>query len=985
MMRRCGRRALYVVWAAVLIVGSRTPVTAQSVTTGAVAGLVRDGTGDPLSSVLLTLRDRATGLTRSAYSGLDGGYRFGVLPAGEYELAVEKLAYGPKRITALPVRPGLELQLETELVALRPAQAEADEERLAGVAVGGSRPGGTEWVPSWAVGALPYARHEATETARLTSRADAGLGVEGLPPWLTALSIDGTWFRPAAHPLLRSAPVRATSFGLGGVGSAELVTNGLDVEWGGAAGGWLSVHSRRGSPAFEAEGRGAWAGSVLPGPSFGDGLSYNDAQGAVLLRTPLLGDSARLSVGVELQRLETPVSRLWGDSPAAVALAGLGESFGLDFAANRRSGLATTEAVAGFLRFDWHVASRHRAAAWLQLATQPRLTGGEPRLGTLQAVEGADVVAGGSVVSAFGTSLLNEVRVSVTSSSRSTADPSPVGPTWIVSDGLTLGGMRSAARGEETRLTLSDALHLSTGRHALKFGGGASFITQRYDYRSRSEGEYYFGELDDVLARRGLVVRTDGAAPAANWSTTAPFLFAQERWNAGDGLDVQLGARLSYSPLPREAVARDEEWQRLSGLANDSVSRGSWRPEVRGGLTWDVQQARRWILHAGGGIYTDEVDPLLLNEWQTDAGSGRVLREIGALSWPSDPGAGGSLRRVTMLAPGFAAPRTVRGGGGLVYRVADATALHLSGAIRRTENLPRRTDLNLLQLPSFRDQHGRAIYGTPVQQGALLAAEPGSGRRFASYDEAAGINADGWSDHWGVSVGVEHETEQGAAVIARYTFSRTRDNWFVGREGGWAVAAPQGLDGASEWAEGVSDFDAPHRLAAGVSVPLPLGLRLGAVYRAESGVPFTPGFRRGVDASGDGSMGNDPAFVDASFAGMSELMARWSCLSESRGRFAARNSCRGPATHALDLSFSIDVLRVGGGSAAITADAFDIFESARALPDGALFLVDPAGTLSIDQAARTVAVPLLLNPDFGEALVRPHAGRKLRLGFSVKW
>ncbi|CAN5897449.1 hypothetical protein BH23GEM9_BH23GEM9_31790 [soil metagenome] len=985
MIRRWSRQAVCGVWAAVLIVGCSGSVTAQSATTGVVTGTVRDASGDPLTSALVTLQERGTGLTRMAYTDLDGRFRFGLLPVGAYELAVEKLAYGPKRITDIPVRPGLELRVEAELVALRPAQAQVDVERLEGAALRGSRPGGTEWVPGWAVRMLPYAGRAASETVRLTSRAGADLSIEGLPPWLTALTFDGTMFRPAAHPLVRSAAVQRTSFGLGGVASSELVTNGIDVEWGGAAGGWLSMHSRQGSPSLEFEGRGAWAGSVLPGPSFGNGLSYNDAQGAVMLRTPLLGDSARLSAGIELHRLETPVSRLWGDSPAAVSLGELGDSFGLDLAANRRAAVAETQAFAGFLRFDWHAVSRHRAAAWLQLASQPRLMGAEPRLGTLQAVEGADLVGGGSVVSEFGSNILNEVRLSVTSSTRSTADLSAVGPTWVVSDGLTLGGLRTAARGEETRVTLSNVIHFNTGRHALKAGGGAVFLTQRYDHRTGSEGEVYFGELNDVLGRRGLLVRTAGAAPAANWSTTAPFVFAQNRWNAGDGLDVQIGARTGYTPLPRDAVSRDAEWERLSGLASDSIGKTRWQRELRAGLTWDVQQARRWILHAGGGIFTDEVDPLLLNEWLTDAGTGRVHREIGPLNWPTDATTGGSFRRITMLNPGFAAPQTVRGGAGVSHRVGNATAIHLSGAIRRTENLPRRTDLNLQQVPSFRDQYARPIFGELVQMGALLAAQPGSGRRFPTYDEAAGINADGWSDYVGVTVGVDSEPEQGPAFLVRYTFSRTEDNWFGARDGGWTVSPPLGLDGSREWAEGISDFDTPHRLAAGATVPLPFGLRIGAVYRAESGVPFTPGFRRGVDASGDGSMNNDPAFVDPAFPGMNEMLSLQSCLSESRGRFAARNSCRGDAVHSLDLSVGVDFLRLGNRTASLTADIFDVFESAGALPDAALFLVDPAGTLDVDAGARTVSVPLLLNPSFGTVLVRPHAGRKLRLGFSVKW
>jgi hypothetical protein len=312
----------------------------------------------------------------------------------------------------------------------------------------------------------------------------------------------------------------------------------------------------------------------------------------------------------------------------------------------------------------------------------------------------------------------------------------------------------------------------------------------------------------------------------------------------------------------------------------------------------------------------------------------------------------------------------------------------MSGALRRTENLPRRTDLNLLQLPVARDQYNRAVFGTLTQQRGALAAQPGSNRRFQpnpEYEEVAGISADGRSEYWGITVGIEHELTTGAGFLARYTYGSTTDNWFAAREGGWTVPLPQRLDTGGDWADGTSDFDAPHRAVAGLVLSGPFGSNVSAVYRFQSGRPFTPGYRAGVDANGDGVARHDPAFVDASFPGMNDLLNEWPCLRDSSGRIAVRNSCRGEATHALDLSVGVRLLRIGNTAASIIVDAFDLLESESAQPDAALFLIDPSGTLTADPVARTVNVPLLLNPDFGSELVRPHAGRKIRLGFSLNW
>jgi hypothetical protein len=125
--------------------------------------------------------------------------------------------------------------------------------------------------------------------------------------------------------------------------------------------------------------------------------------------------------------------------------------------------------------------------------------------------------------------------------------------------------------------------------------------------------------------------------------------------------------------------------------------------------------------------------------------------------------------------------------------------------------------------------------------------------------------------------------------------------------------------------------------------------------------------------------------VDPELPGMTELFSEWSCLGESAEGFAARNSCRGPSVHALDLSAALTLLRFGGASTSLVIDAFNVLESEHETPDAALYLIDPAGSLIVDAAARTVTVPLLVNPDFGTSLVRRHSGRRIRLGLSLDW
>jgi hypothetical protein len=228
------------------------------------------------------------------------------------------------------------------------------------------------------------------------------------------------------------------------------------------------------------------------------------------------------------------------------------------------------------------------------------------------------------------------------------------------------------------------------------------------------------------------------------------------------------------------------------------------------------------------------------------------------------------------------------------HLVAPGTTLHFSATFRETDFLPRRSDLNRLPTPTATDQHGRPIYGPLVQVGQLIAS-PRPNRRFGDFDVVSALNADGWSRYWGISGAIEHDAGDNLGLFARYTYSRTTDNWLASSDGGPdGQLSPFADDQADDWRDGTSDFDLPHRLAAGVEIRFPgsMGPRLAGVYRYRSGYPFTPGFPTGVDVNGDGSGRNDPAFVDPSIGGVSNLVGEWDCLRSQSGRFAERNSCR---------------------------------------------------------------------------------------------
>ena len=239
------------------------------------------------------------------------------------------------------------------------------------------------------------------------------------------------------------------------------------------------------------------------------------------------------------------------------------------------------------------------------------------------------------------------------------------------------------------------------------------------------------------------------------------------------------------------------------------------------------------------------------------------------------------------------------------------------------------------------------------------------------------------SDYWGLTVEIERRLGGLISGAVGYTYSVTEDNWLGNLAGGPAAQLnpfPYGL-GGHDWAEGRSDFDVPHRVTAGVELDLLL-LRIAGFYRFRSGVPFTPGFRGGVDVNGDGAFGNDPAFVDDRVAGVSELFGKWDCLRGQVGRFAARNACRGPGVQTLDVRIAVP-LQLLGSPVQMVVDGLNLLDSDIPILDHALFLVDRDATLSTDPATGRVSLPLVTNPNFGRKVGRRTTGRRLRVGVRI--
>jgi hypothetical protein len=982
----------------VLLLAPAGSASGQSTTRGTLEGTVIGEAGTPLPMANVWVTEVGTGVKRFMATDGNGRFRWPLLPLGAYDVLAEELGYQPKLIRGVPVRPGRRQTIAITLELVELPVNQVDEDRFRGL-VEDSRTGQAQWLTPFEINNLPERRRELVELGRYSSVSTARLDTEGLPGWLSGIYADGVPYSAARHPDLPTSTLGTGVFPLSEFSSAELITNGLDVEWSGFAGGYLSGYSRRGTNRPELLLYGDWTGGRVTVSDYfsGNDLGTHSFRGGAVFTGPILRDTAHFVLGFEAQRLETPLPSPWTITTFDSALVAVArDSF--DVVISAPPGRVVTENLgSAFGRFDWQVTENNALTLRGSLGLLER--GGDtndPRLGQGHIaslgskVEGVNLSTGGVLASRISNVFSSELRLGIDRTQRDYKGTSLLG-TRIVDGGLAFG-TDPAVPGKFDRLTavLTETLHFRLGSHQLKAGLGATYLSYEERYSWATGGEFAFAGVEEFAGLRGSFGKATGTAPFGkfrNWQVT---FYLQDTWTPVPELDVLLGLRYEYEELDN-AVRRNEDWLEQSGLDNSSFSRtlNTWSPRI--GVRWDVGGRGVWLVRGGWGLYHTMVDPNAFGEVVTHDGRVLTRKGLGDLdAWPEVPSFDAAPllgQRLSMLGPKFRGPRTSRVSLGVSRLFPDRTAVHLSGTYRFTDHLARRQDLNLIFTPTTADQYGRPVYGTLVQQGSLLAVDPGTNRRFEDFALVSALNADGVSSYWGGTLAFERHEGEWLDVVASYTYSWTQDNWLSGRGGGPEVQLTPFPDSLNrrDWTKGTSDFDAPHSLVVGAEVKVPTnlaGVRFGAYYRFRSGAPFTPGFRDAVDVNGDGSGRNDPAFIDDTIEDVDRLLSKWSCLADQVGRFAERNSCRGPYIHQLDARVAVGLYELLGHPIEIVVDALNLLEASFADPDRAVYLIDRNGVLETNPDG-TITVPLRVNRQFGKPLVRYSTGRSLRFGIRM--
>ena len=985
---------------AVLAALTAQPLAAQSLTTGGLKATISDDRGTPLRGVTVTIEHNGTAF-RILETDRAGQVVLRSLPIGRYAVLAEQLGFQPVRSLNAPVVSGAVTSLHIRLVR-RPPPINSVTEQPADATIAATTTGETLDARSLA---LFDRRRDVTDATRARSSvavpqdgrdgfvASAG----GLPPNFSRFMVDGVEETLLRHPGLPGDAASAPLWPRDGIAQALLSSLPQDVEFRSAPGTLLSATSTRGDGAFRIRPYAAFSGAKLGGARADNPAdsSATSLEAGVSLGGPLKGDTVTWFLRADYRQLQQPSADpfvIGATDPTASILASAQALGGRDVSAWLAPTVRSWKGGSALGRLDWRVgpradlALRAGAASWTEANPQ---AGVEAVNGAGARLEARDVSTSGALTLS-GDSWISESRVGVRTAKRDWFGAA-LPFTGLVSEGIAIGGAGTLpGLFHESAIEFNQAVTFLLGDHTVKAGGNVQRRRVTYDWMPGGAGRYEFGGVGEFTAGRGAFYQAVRAGTAPEIGITRLSLFVEDVWRATPSLQLSAGFRFQKSSLPTDLIASSRIWGDASGLNNTLVPARQKSFGPRGGFSYALGLAGRTQLRGEAGLLPGDNDLATFAEVVQYDGDVSVRRATGALAWPrvgaisTAPFVGPSI---TFYGPDVRAPRTAKAELGLTHDAGHGTSFSVTGGYGHTDYLLRREDVNRTVAPLSTGNDGRSIWGTLEQYGAMLTPSVGSNHRFREIDLAYGLTSTGYSDYYSATVAFERHVSRGLGLLASYTYSKTKDNLIGQLSADPADRLSPFADGrgAADWDTGRSDLDIPHRVAATVDYrsagasPVSLAAR----YRFRSGLPFTPGFQRGVDANGDGSSGNDPAFLASSISGMSELLGRESCLGSQAGGFVRRNSCREKGVHALDLRGEIGLPVGGARRVALAVDAFNLVGTETGLVDHAAVLVNPAGTISVDAAGRTV-LPLNANPNFGKLLGRRGESRMLRVGIRVE-
>jgi hypothetical protein len=913
-------QTLGIAW--LLLIGIASGVQAQN---AQLNGVVKDQTGGVMPGVTVTVRNQQSGLVRTAVTDGEGEYRVPALPPAAYTIVAELQGFGTETRTDIVL--AIE-QTATVNFTMRTATV-AETVTVTGDSpiVDTSRSDVSTSVSTQQIDSLPVASRRWVELAMLTpavsqdnirgqfypGTVNIGAGTRSYSNAYVVDGVNNTWAE-MGEP--------RQNFAMNSIQEFKVTTSTFKAEYGLATGGLLTVVSKSGTNQFHGEGLTFFRDQELTARTYfqdvAPGYSRNQWGGSA--GGPLVRDKTHFFFAYERtnekQFLTVNTNGTWpqydGTYPS--------DQYNWAYTGKVDHQLSSSQSL--FVRFAQENEYRPINNAGGRLAPSGAFDFSVPR---------KSLAAGETWI--MTPRALNELRFQYAYAISEVAMPYSHGE-WQAGDlnssrlglctsvfsypSLQIGNCNSQM-GPESRWEVKDdfsyALPNFAGRHQFKTGVDFSYIPFGYDNTNGYAGQWTFPKDQPYNASDPTTWPTQytqslpqyGFVPVKHLS-----LYVQDDWELASNLTLNLGLRYDAQP-----GAFDED---LAGtLANigqklgpqfaqyplpipfiNTSQRGDWDnfgPRI--GLAWDPGHNSRTNVHAGYGLFYDNIRTLTnFQEFLWPQGQMIIINHP---SFP-DPLQGLSRNQfistappnITVLANDSVNPYAHQYNAGLTQMLTPSLAVTADVTVVARYSDRDTVDQNLPDL--------------------ITGVKP-----YPQFGRVSTMESTANNTYRALLLKIEKRMSNNFQFLASYTLSKAVDSDLRNSQGdiyGFArIDSP-------------SVGDRRHRLVVSGIVQLPHAMHLSAVGDFRSSLPFNP--TTPLDLNHDGYTGDNAPGV-AYYSGCRDLnMDAVNAFRAARGLAAVSSSdiaC--PAFANVDVRFAKSLRLPGSQRIELIAQVFNVFNRAN--------------------------------------------------------
>lgn len=540
-------------------------------------------------------------------------------------------------------------------------------------------------------------------------------------------------------------------------------------------------------------------------------------------------------------------------------------------------------------------------------------------------------------------------------------------------------GITFANRLEEEKVQITDNLTLSAGDHTFKLGTDNILTNITNKFWLNGNGLTTFNNLDDFQAQssgfyfRFLPTTDNPQPPLADFGVNNWSFYAQDQWQATDKLMLTLGLRYDRTTYPDPGVQLTNPDYRSAvasfGLSETTVPEDddNWSP--RAAFTYDINGDESSVLRGGFGIFYGPMPGVTHgNVLQSTPEPNKFFGCVGP-HWENYRNMDGP-GNVPTSADGFAAfcfpavpemtvwgndvqqATTYKANLGYEQRLGDRWKAGAEAIFSRTTNLfgavNSNLDTDLNDGTGFRTPDGRSVFVNPedfAPDDADIEAATVSGDLRTLYTQVS----NGDARIWNFKVDLQGNPTDDLRVAARYGINFAYDNsstecctanallFDTPTAGNPNFLGDPGDSDLGSW--GPSKTQRRHVIVLNGIWELPADFTVSAIYRGQSGNPFTPSVFG--DLNFDGDDGNDRPYLpdpdnpaaggyafesQADLQNYRNLLGQYDCLREAVGTIINRNTCSDPWWHSVDLKLKKGFETVGSQSFDVILDLFNVLD-----------------------------------------------------------